>query len=263
MIPFDVDQIEWGSRLGYADGVKLPWSPDKWVVHWGGGPTPVADSAAAETSTLRGWQRYHIDFKGWQDIAYCYAIGNSGTVYRLRGENRNGATAGDYENDGIPENHEARAVVFIINVGQEPSAAALAAFQRLWLADPLPVIGHKWVFQSGSGGTNTTCPGPDLDLWIRSKGYEMPTYRNVTNVEPWEETVYDWAIDSGIVRNEDAYADDARRPLDDGRFLALLKRYHDTFPTVAAIAIEQLAADIADTELALESHEHKTEGTTI
>lgn len=254
MIPFDIDQAEWGSRNEYADDVKLPWAVDKWVIHWGGGPAPIADGTSAEESTLRGWQRYHIDVKGWQDIAYNYAIGNLGTVYRLRGENRNGATAGDFEPDGIPENHEARAVVFIINKGQSPSAVALAAFQSMWTADPLPVIGHKDVFAEGTGGTNTACPGPDLTTWINEEGYLMPEYRTVLNVEPWEEGTYDWGIDEARVVNiNDSFTDDARRVLDDGRFLALLRRYHDTLvkPVHEALWAGQANLDLAISSLSV------------
>jgi hypothetical protein len=167
MIPFDYDQADWGSRRSYPDGQLNPWVPDKMVVHWGGGPNHggvVGAGVAAEKSVLRSWQRYHIDTKGWYDIAYNYAVGNTGSIYRLRGENRAGATSGDYENDGIPENHEARAVVWIGGLGQVATPEAIDSMSRIRVAGGHEVtIGHRDV-----KGV-TTCPGEFWLEWARSQ----------------------------------------------------------------------------------------------
>ena len=113
MITVDRDQAGWRSSRIYDDGA-LPglWVPDKVVVHWGGATVPPV-TKAGERSLLRGWQRFHINSRGWRDIAYNYAVGNSGERYRLRGWNPSGATSGDFEGDGIPENNEAVACVWL------------------------------------------------------------------------------------------------------------------------------------------------------
>lgn len=67
-----------------------------------------------------------------------------------------------------PENHEARAVVFILGGDQKPSQAALDTFSRFWATDPKPVIGHR-------DSTKTDCPGDHLYAWIQAKGYETVT----------------------------------------------------------------------------------------
>ena len=185
-IPFDVDQAGWGSRFTYPDGTKKPWKVDKWVLHYGGGANvaggldkaieyaaarpdagvkPMFPSVENEKFMLRRWQAYHVDSRGWTDIAYNYAVGQSGTIYRLRGENRSGATSGDYEPDGIKENNEARAVVWIGGAGQQPTAEAYASLSRLIQADPRLVIGHSDV-------KATSCPGDPIREWIKKRGWE-------------------------------------------------------------------------------------------
>ncbi len=173
VIPFDVDQAGWNSTEIYPDGVKGPWNPDKWVIHYGGGSNKAGDNQDDDIAieVLQSWQRWHIRGRGWQDIAYNYAISQAGTVFRLRGENRAGATRGDFDRDGIPENHEGRAVVFILGGNQVPTEEAYAAFREMWQADPLPVIGHQQVYQEGSRGTPTACPGSALMEWIGNGGY--------------------------------------------------------------------------------------------
>ena len=170
---WSVSPFEWGARRDY-DKWTDAWVPkDKIVIHYGGG----ANSAGSvnpggpemqiedEKSVLRGWERYHIDGRRWRGIAYCYAVGQSGEVYRLRGWNLNGAHYGndDLEYDGIPENREAIPVVFILGGDQRPTDKAYAAFRRLreylemTMGKGLYLSYHQEVARSG--GHNTACPG--------------------------------------------------------------------------------------------------------
>ena len=157
---YDLDQWQWGSRTKYPDGTKRPFKMDKVVIHWGGYTNP-GTGQEDEMAILRGWQRYHIDSKGWTDIAYNFAVGNSGLSYRLRGINRSGATSGDYENDGIPENNEALPIVWLGGKNHEISDAAYATMSRLIReSQQTVVIGHR-----GVKGT-TQCPGDDWMTYI-------------------------------------------------------------------------------------------------
>lgn len=164
LIRFDVDQWGWGSRTKYPDHTKLPFRMDKIVIHWGGYTDP-SGGQSSEEDILRGWQRYHIDGKGWTDIAYNFAVGNSGLSYRLRGINRSGATSGDYEGDGIPENAEALAIVWIGGQGYGISPQAYQTMGRLVRESKQAlVIGHRQVKQ-------TACPGNDWLEWIANRGW--------------------------------------------------------------------------------------------
>jgi len=180
-IPFDYDQADWGSTEIYADGTKTPWDPDKIVIHWGGGTNTPAADPGWEMDRLRRWQNFHINNRGWTDIAYNYAVGQSGSIYRLRGQNRSGATSGDADDDDIPENHEALAFVWIGGSGTEdgPTDEAYAAMSKIINASGQGVvIGHMDV-KPGS----TSCPGPDWMNYIEKKGWEMP--EQFDNPSPW------------------------------------------------------------------------------
>lgn len=173
-----VSPAEWGAMIDYDGWNYGPWQPDKWVVHYGGGANFAGDpqkaaekgydfpSVEAEKKVLQLWEYYHVKSRGWRGIAYNYAIGQSGTLYRLRGENRAGATSGDFEGDGIPENVEARAVVFILGGDQQPTEAALRTFAYFWAEDQKPVIVHSDV-------KATACPGDFLRRWVHEERFRL------------------------------------------------------------------------------------------
>ncbi len=175
MIPYDYDQAGWGSVTRYDDwgGLAGLWVPDKFILHWGGNTrAPVEASIAWEMARLRSWQSYHMQGKvpGWRDIGYNAAVGQSGKIYRCRGDNPSGATSGDYEDDGIRENAEGFAVVWIggkDTVGG-PSEAAYDAYTRIIQSRPeYNVSGHMDV-------SPRLCPGRDIMRYIANEGWNIP-----------------------------------------------------------------------------------------
>jgi hypothetical protein len=149
-----IDQAEWGSSKIYGDGeLAGTWDPQYVVIHWGGWTEEVSEDE--EDDQLRAWQRYHLG-KGWRDIAYNYAVGESGKLYRLRGENPSGATSGR-----TPTGERWNAVaVNVVWIGGKsdtsgPSQAAQATMQRFIEERGFPVLGHQ---QTGKA---TACPGPE------------------------------------------------------------------------------------------------------
>lgn len=172
---------QWGAQVDYLAHNWSGWDPDKLVIHYGGNPAFSGDSklalqrgyeefpsVPAEMRVLRIYEQSHLS-RGWRGLAYNYAIGQSGTLYIGRAEQHSGATSGDYEGDGIPENNEARAVLFLLGGDQEPTEAALNTFRKLYQLTPDDqklVIGHRMV-----KGT-TACPGPWLLEFINTDAYE-------------------------------------------------------------------------------------------
>jgi hypothetical protein len=164
VIQFDYDQADWGSRKVYADWVLRPFNPDKVIIHWGGNGRE-ARGVGEEKQFLRNWQSWHIYGRGWVDIAYAFAVGNTGSSYRLRGYNRSGAQTGDYEGDGIKENHEALAIIWIGGKAGVISPAAFATMNRLVAEAGFDtLIGHREVIPSKW----RDCPGDTWLAWIHN-----------------------------------------------------------------------------------------------
>lgn len=158
---------EWGAVADYDGWSDRQVLKDQIAIHYGGGPIRHYPSTQAqEERQLRAWERYHMAPKpagrGWRGIAYGYAIGATGTVYRLRGSNLYGAHLGDDDDDGIPNNSEVIPVLFIIGAGQYPTPEMWSSFRQLhrflweqpWTASTLPVRGHREIQPKP-----TACPG--------------------------------------------------------------------------------------------------------
>ena len=92
-------------------------------VHHSVGPEdPLTLDAIA---TVRGIQNYHMDERGYWDVAYHFLIGADGSVYEGRGWNVEGGATGGFNDVGY-------AACFLGNfVDHTPTQAAIDAFYRL------------------------------------------------------------------------------------------------------------------------------------
>lgn len=170
-----VSPAEWGADLDYDSRPRD--DTNQIFIHWTGTAVPqdVADGDVdAEMKHLRGIEAYH-QRKGWAGIAYDWAVGNSGTLYRCRGDAKSAATGGDIDLDQISNNSEAEAILVLVGQGQTASAECQATLSRVCsILGYDELYGHRESSERGSG-TATSCPGDQLMEWVRQ-------YRNT-----WEE----------------------------------------------------------------------------
>lgn len=161
---------DWNALVDY-DEWHDPFRPKEGIVlHHGGGhnyPAGVEPySRAKEVQQLQQWESYHLYGKGWRGLAYGYGIGQTGTVYRIRGNNRYGAHLGDIDGDGIANNVELMPVIFI-GSGDHVRLSDAAHESLVWLRHQigahLPLYGHQEVQPSG-----TRCPGPYGMQYVRA-----------------------------------------------------------------------------------------------
>ena len=127
------------------------------VIHWPGtGSTSVIHSRTAVASALRGWQNYHMDSRGWSDIAYQVAVDQAGRAWTLRGLRTQSGANG---NNDLNERYGA--ILLVLVTGEQPTAA-MKATTRGVIADFRRIFTRGTAIRPHSavrpGGTD--CPGP-------------------------------------------------------------------------------------------------------
>lgn len=127
------------------------------TIHWNG---PYISPSTSDLGFLRGAANYHVNTHGWDGLAYHYAIGRDGTIYRCR----------DYwaklPHSGVNlGNNESLAVIVIAGDGNTiPSAqySGLSELIRLLQIPARYILGHQeWP-------RSTSCPGAQLMRWLNN-----------------------------------------------------------------------------------------------
>jgi len=127
------------------------------VIHWPGtGSTSVIHSKAAVASALRGWQDYHMDTRGWSDIAYQVAVDQAGRAWTLRGLRTQSGANG---NNDVNERYGA--ILLVLVTGEQPTAA-MNATTRAVIADFRKLYPRGTAIKPHSAvrPDPTDCPGP-------------------------------------------------------------------------------------------------------
>lgn len=171
-----ITRAQIGLRPRDGGGVALRTADvDGWVLHWPGMASPinaVGDAGFRRVcSALRGWQNYHMDVRGWSDIAYMGAVDQEGRKYTLRGINIKSGANGD--ND---VNTRFGAFLLVLAPGEKPSAKMVATAKEIgaefcarFSGARLKPYGHQDVRPRNSQGEKTTdCPGPIAEAAINA-----------------------------------------------------------------------------------------------
>lgn len=135
-------------------------SPRHLTVHWAG-PSPFGSGGFPDharcANVWRGFQAFHMDGRGWADIAYTSGVCLHGV--RFEGRGRGVRTAANGTNDG---NSSSYAVCVIAGEGDRITDAAKMAIvdegERLGV--PVDRVHADW---KGTG-----CPGADLKAWVHA-----------------------------------------------------------------------------------------------
>lgn len=131
------------------------------AVHWPGGGGSLAGVNVPQL--LQGELHYHVDVRGWSDIAYQHAVDLNGKVWTLRGLDVRSAANGD-----VDPNRHYGAITCIYGPGDTPSAAMIQAIQdfrtQVWLKrfpHATEVKTHNQVRPAP-----TECPGPKMTALV-------------------------------------------------------------------------------------------------
>ena len=166
------DRADWGARPRVCSSTNIRAEGN--TVHYGG-PSPwtgavdrsSADAFAATTdhnrcaSIWRAYQAYHLDTRGWCDIAYSSGVCPHGHRYEGRGPGQRTGAQGT--NEG---NLRSYATCYIAGTGDPLTEAAMRAF----IDEGARLAYLRW---SHLQWHSTACPGTPLDSW-RRVGFPRP-----------------------------------------------------------------------------------------
>lgn len=150
------------------------------VIHWPGSSDPDGIHTMAEVaSALRGWQAYHMDNRGWSDIAYQVAVDQAGRAWELRGlRTQSGANGNEDLNERFG------AILLVLVAGEQPSAA-MKATTRGVVADFRNIFPRGTAIKPHSevrpGGTD--CPGPAARAAIDRGDFTPTTTTEVLDMD--------------------------------------------------------------------------------
>lgn len=162
-----ISRAGWNARPPKERDV-LPWTKiDTIFVHY---TAAFIDESGDPRARMRGIQNYHMDTKGWNDIAYNFAFARTGEALEGRGWAIHSAATGK-END--------HSVAFVFLGADKVGRDDVTAKGRTTLGDlirqagqfkrGLMVKGHTEA--PGVAGA-TACPGKELLAYVHLKGWE-------------------------------------------------------------------------------------------
>lgn len=154
-----VSRSQWGARAPRSTTrLDLP-AVRGFAVHWEG-PHMGAFAHTECAAKVRGVQRFHMDTRGWTDIAYSFLVCPHGFVFAGRGWNSR--TAANGTNDG---NARYWAACYLGGEGDPFTALAKEAYGSLFAE------GHRRVQSATAVRPHsffkpTACPGDEIRRWI-------------------------------------------------------------------------------------------------
>lgn len=145
------------------------------ALHWPGMGNRRLFAQDDVAHALRDWQDYHMDDRGWSDIAYQVAVDQAGRAWQLRGlTTRSGA------NGNSAANLAYGAILLVLGTGETPTGAlinttrqAISDFRRLY-PKATAIRPHSAV-RTQYTGVGTDCPGDAARGLIAAGQFEPRT----------------------------------------------------------------------------------------
>jgi hypothetical protein len=146
------------------------------AIHYPGDPGTFGTSPtlAQSAARLEGERAFHVDTRGWSDIAYSVAIDQAGRVFDCRGIGYRCAANGNQT-----VNSEYGACTWLVGQNEAPTPAMRNAFIRwrasYWLSaypSATKIVGHRDLYQ-------TDCPGNKTYALIQSGELKTTVEENV------------------------------------------------------------------------------------
>jgi peptidoglycan hydrolase-like protein with peptidoglycan-binding domain len=146
-----ISRSDWGARAPRSV-TRTTWSARTgFTTHYSAGP---------RSQTVKDIQNFHLDGRGWSDVAYNFLV-KDGLIYEGRGWLVIGAHAAPHNTTHIG--------VCVIGSDGDATAADKAAVRALYDEANRRAgrtLSRTW--HGGLSGQSTECPGADLRAWVRA-----------------------------------------------------------------------------------------------
>ena len=119
----------------------------------------------SDLQKLRSARRYHIEDRGWGDIAYHYLIAPDGTIYQGRDSQFIGGSSNNYGTD----NNLLIALIGNFEV-ESPTIAAVESLKKLVVNRAIHYGINPHNVNTHRHHTATLCPGANLENWFNHTG---------------------------------------------------------------------------------------------
>lgn len=157
-----VTRKQWGAR-DPRHVTKLPRNPKGFGVHYNGPALGLSDcnDGVDCAEAVRGTQNYHMDQKGWSDIAYSFLVCPScGRVYQ--GRSWDVRTAANGTNRGNDNWH-----AVMVLIGDDEPITDAAKYGVLWLQRKHAQRYNTDRLKPHRRFKSTACPGKPTTDWLK------------------------------------------------------------------------------------------------
>lgn len=183
-----VSRSEWGARPPRSISTNI--APSSCTAHYGGGPVwngAIGDHSVC-AGVVRSWQNFHMDGRGWSDIAYNMVACPHDYVFQGRGHGVRSAANGS--NAG---NQSSYAICYLGGEADPLTDGGKRAFRYAAqvLGQPLSKVHSDWFA--------TSCPGDQVRSWVRA-GAPPPVTGGIPQPPPEVPTTQEDAV--RLIRND-------------------------------------------------------------
>lgn len=186
-----ISRAEWGARSPKAQLLGI--NTQSGTAHWEGTTMGIFAHESCATK-VRAIQAFHMDSRGWSDIAYNFVVCPHGFVYIGRDHGIRSAANGTNESNAVSE-----AVCYMSGVGDPFTLAGQSAMAEILNEISSEHHCHREWF-------NTACPGDEICGWVQT---DMP---GPYNVAPTPTPVTDNSFPDYPLPSSDWYGKPDRNP---------------------------------------------------
>lgn len=155
-----VSRRQWGARKPKDRSYQDPRSVRELFIHYS--ESPSASSFAEQKALIRGIQDFHMDGRGWSDIAYNYLVFNGSRPRVFYGRGARVIPAAQ-----LNHNTGTVAVCVVMRAGDKLTWQTKLQLRRLVWHLRAKVILRNVPVKPHSAVTETSCPGDDIRAFIK------------------------------------------------------------------------------------------------